>query len=136
MVREYGFPVVNVGEFEVDSDEVLIGRNDVEALNVSVVNGIVESGGVDQDIPRGDHSLSLLDSEPAGGVSLWIGVDQEDFHFADRKRGGEIDGRGSFTHATFLVGNCYGFAQRVCSGVLTQDPVLHSELGLPWVTLT
>jgi hypothetical protein len=55
-----------------------------------------------------------LDSEAAGGVPLGIGIDEENFDFADSEGGREIDGSGCFTHATFLVGDSYGLTQWIC----------------------
>ena len=44
-------------------------------------------------------------AESRGGVSLRIGVNQEDFEIIRREGGGQINGRGGFPYATFLISN-------------------------------
>lgn len=60
---------------------------------------------VQEDIIEGMHTFGLLNSEAAGRVALGIAVDYEDPDLAGCESGGEVDGSGGLTYATFLVGN-------------------------------
>jgi hypothetical protein len=47
----------------------------------------------------------LTETEGAGGVALGVKVGKQDADAQLGESGGEIDGRGGFSHAAFLVGN-------------------------------
>jgi len=112
VVSEDGFAVIHVDQFKVDSDEVFIGRDQVQTFNVSVADAVIDISISDENIPCRVHSGNFLDAETAGCIALRVAVDQQYFDFAHRERGGEVDGCRGFTDATFLVGYGYGFAQR------------------------
>lgn len=109
---EDGLAVLGVSELEVDADEVLVGGNDVEAVHFGAVDGVADFSGVGQDVVGGREAIGLSDSEAACGVSLGIGIDQEDLDFTRGQCCREIDGGRSFTDATFLIGYSDDFAQR------------------------
>jgi len=118
MVGEDRFSIIHVGQFEVHSDQILVGRDDIETLYIRVADRFANIAVAGKDVPGSAHTLDLLDAKPTCGVPLGIAVDQEDLHFAHRQRGREINGGGGFAYATFLVGNCYCFAQRDLLGRL------------------
>ena len=69
------------------------------------VGWITASSGcvADQDIIGREPAGAPLDAEPGRGVALRVEIDDQDV-FADRReRGAEIDSRGRFSHAAFLI---------------------------------
>src|SRR5262249_10573916 len=53
----------------------------------------------------------FLYTEASSGVSLRVGVDQENFEVVSREGGRQIDRRGGFAHTTLLVGDRNDLAQ-------------------------
>ena len=59
-----------------------------------------------QDIIGRTGSPAALDAETGRGIALWIEIDDQ-HEFANRgERRAEIDCRGGFADAAFLIGNC------------------------------
>lgn len=53
------------------------------------------------------------DTEATGGVSLRVGIDDQNAEVVGRERSGQVDSGGCFANAAFLVGNCENSAQAV-----------------------
>lgn len=113
MVAEDGFTVINANEFQIDADQVLVGGHKFEPFHFGFADGLMDVFAFHEDIVNGHDVLRFLDSETAGGVSLWVAVNQEDFDIARGKGCCEIYGGGGFPDPTFLVGNRDDSAQEV-----------------------
>ena len=55
------------------------------------------------------HILGFHETETLRSVPLRVHIDKEGFLFQCGKTGSQVDGRRGFTHATFLVADCYHF---------------------------
>ena len=55
-----------------------------------------------------------VDSVARSGVGLGVGVDYKHIFALHGQRSREVDCGGGFSHATFLVGDCYDFSHRKC----------------------
>ena len=106
VVAQNRLPIVDVDELQIDANQILVCRDEIQAFHLGLADGVSDLLAVHEDVVNRRHSVGLLDSETAGRVSLRIAVDQEDLDFARGERGGEIDGGGCLTHAAFLVGDC------------------------------
>lgn len=87
MVAQNGFAVVRIDQFEIDSDQVFVGRKEVEAFHLGFDYCVAYLLAVEEYVVKGMHPLGFLYSQAAGGISLRIAVDDEDFDFT-RGEGG------------------------------------------------
>ena len=110
---ENGFPVIRVDQFQVDADQVLVGRKEIQTLHFGLADGVGDLFAIQQDIVESVHALGFLDTEAAGGVSLRVAVDYENLHFARRQGCGEVNGGGGLPHPTFLICDRYDSGQRI-----------------------
>ena len=66
-------------EFEVDSDQVFIGRDKIQPFHLGVLDDFGDFLVVHQQIPGGESVRRLGNSETGSSVTLGIGVDEEYF---------------------------------------------------------
>ena len=98
-------------DFQVSSDEVFVGWQEVEAFHFCLDDGVFGRCSADEDVVSGGFVEGLFDSKAGGGVALGVCVYQE---YADVIRGEgccEVDRGGGFTDSAFLVGDCDYTAQ-------------------------
>ena len=105
------FAAVEVDEFQVGADQVLVGGDDVEAFEAGRADGVLEVGVAEQDVVEAGLVRVFGDAEAAGGVALGVGIDHQDAYVIGRERSGEIDGGRGFPDAAFLVGDSEDSAQ-------------------------
>ena len=110
---EDGFAIVGGNQVEIGTNEVLVGWQEIQPFSFGVTNGFVYPNAIYENLVDGGKTLRFLDSQTAGGVSLGIGIDQQDFDLARGKRGCEVDGGRGFPYAALLVGNSNDSAQVV-----------------------
>jgi hypothetical protein len=72
------FAVGEIYKLNVGSDEVLVGRDDVEAFEVGGDYGVLRGNSTEEDIVHTRTAGVFGDPEAGGGVSLGVGVDYED----------------------------------------------------------
>ena len=54
----------------------------------------------------------LGDAHTAGGIALGIGIDQQSAPLRHGERGGDVHGGGRFSHAAFLICDCYDMGHK------------------------
>jgi len=70
-----------IDQFEVGADEILVGRDDVETSELGADDGILGERIAEEDVVEARAARILRHTQSGGGVSLWIGVDEQDFDF-------------------------------------------------------
>ncbi len=101
---EAEFPVVGSDQFQVGADQVLVGGNEMEAVEVSVDDGIADGCIAEDDVVEAGAFRILGDAQAGSGIALGVRVDDEDLKVIGGKGGGQVDGGGRFSHSAFLVG--------------------------------
>ena len=99
---------VAVGARDVDfrAGEVQFGRHDFEPIDRRRFDELFQLAVAEEGLVNA-LALFFLDAEAAGRVGLRIKVDEQDFLSAFGEAGGEIDRRGRFPDAAFLVRERY-----------------------------
>src|ERR1035441_3805258 len=100
-----------VGEFQVRRDQVFVGGEDVQAFEAGGAYGVPGLGVAEQDVVEAGFVGVFGDTEPAGGVALWVGVPHQDRYIVGCQGSGEVDGGRGFPDAALLVGNSEDSAQ-------------------------
>jgi hypothetical protein len=96
--------LVEAGDFDFGSAEVHFTGDDVEVFDGGFLDeggqfGFTEQGAI------GAGAGLFFEAEPTGGIGLGVAINQEDALADGGQTGGEVDGGGCFTDATFLVGD-------------------------------
>ena len=73
---------------------------------------VVELRVADQDVVRRRGEAITRQPTAAGGVTLRVGIDEEDALFGNCERRCEIDGSGRLADPAFLIGNSENAAHR------------------------
>jgi hypothetical protein len=102
-VAESEFSAVAVDEFEIGSDEILVGRYEGEIVEFSGLEDSFGSGFLHEQVVSAEAIGILGESETAAGVGLRIAVDEKSFDAEGGGTGGEVDGGGGLTDTAFLV---------------------------------
>jgi hypothetical protein len=91
-------------ELDLCPREVRSRGDDVEVLELDRLNDrIGERGVADQDVVDGDVEFFLGESGAAGGIPLWVAVNQQCPLLGDGKARGEVDGGSGLADAALLV---------------------------------
>ena len=88
-------------ELDLDTDQVAVGRNDVEAGKAGRSNAVRQGRLTAQHLV--EQRRRRLDREPSRGVALWVAVDQQHALLERTEGGAEVDGGGGLSHAPLLV---------------------------------
>src|SRR5204862_7645303 len=99
------FPVFGVNQFKIDSDQILVRRQQEQVLKISFLQSRGRVTFANQNFVGAVAVRIFGETKAAGGVRLRIAIDQQRVQFSGRKRGCEVDGGRSFPDATLLVGN-------------------------------
>ena len=85
-----------------------VGADDVSA-ELGVPDGLPGARLADEHLIRSQLDAPLGDAVAGGGVALRVQIHDEHLFAQRRNTGRQIDGRGRFAHAAFLVCNCNYF---------------------------
>lgn len=97
------FAMIDVDQIQVGRDQVLIGRQERESVVGRGNDSFGDAGLGEKDIVEGVAAGDFLDSDAGGGVSLGVGINQEDAEFRGGQGCREIDCRGGLTDSAFLI---------------------------------
>jgi hypothetical protein len=96
--------VIQPRQFQVRSAQVHFTGNDGEMFERGALDFVQQAPFAQQDAIRAGP-FDFFQAQPAGGVGLWIQIEEEHAFAQSREAGGKIDGGGRFPHAAFLVGD-------------------------------
>ena len=93
-----------IDQLHFSGSEIRSCRKHVEPLELDVtLKGVANRRTPDQDLVKGNLAGVKLKSDTAGGIPLWVAVDEESALFCRRQTGGEIHGSRCFPNAALLV---------------------------------
>jgi hypothetical protein len=95
----------DIDEFEVGSDEVLVGTEEGQAVEGRRKDCCGDVGVADEDMVGAGPSVVFGDPESSGGISLGVRVDDQNREIGSGEGSAEVDGGGCFADAAFLIGN-------------------------------
>jgi hypothetical protein len=110
-VAEAVLAAVEVDEFQVGSDQVLVGGDDVETFEIGGSDGVLGVGIAEEDVVEAGFVWIFGDAKAAGGITLGVGIDHQNPDVIGCQRSGEIDGGCGFPDTALLVGNSEDSAQ-------------------------
>ena len=90
-------------KLEVGADQIFASGDERQVLEGSRNEGIGESGLAKKHVVDVLAISGAFEAEAAGGVGLWVYIDEEGGQTVKGKGGGEVNGGGGFADATFLV---------------------------------
>ena len=105
--------ILEVQQFDFGSDQVDVGRHDVESFNVCRVDDVLDVNLPEQCVVERVLELADVHTHAARCVGLRVSVDEEHFLFECGERGSEVHACGCFAHTALLVNYCDCFAH-VC----------------------
>ena len=121
-LAEHGFPFGGIEQFDLRADEVDMGRDQVQALELRLDQGVPDVDLADHHLIEGPLLVVVRRKiQPGSRVRLRVRIDDEDLFFKDGQRGREVDGRRGLAHAAFLVCDCYDFAHTSVAWVRTDS---------------
>jgi hypothetical protein len=95
-----------MNKFDFRPDEVPRRSHDIQAGKVHIPNNALFDRFVpDQDIINGVKTLSVLYTEAARGISLWIDVHHQGPLLSNSQRGTKVYGSRGLPHTTLLIRN-------------------------------
>ena len=103
--------MVDRDDFEVRTNEVLVGRKEVETFHFRRDDGICRRSPTDKNVVSRGFLKGFLDSKTCRSVSLRVRVYQEHPDVVGSKRCCEVNGSGGFPYPTLLVRDCDYTAQ-------------------------
>ncbi len=98
-------PGVEGDELDVGAEEIFVGRDDGEEVELGGLESVGSSEVAHQDLVGVGTVRVAEEAEAAGSVGLWVAVDQEGWGLVRGERGGEVDGGGRLADAALLVGD-------------------------------
>jgi len=104
-------PGMCIHQFDIGGYEILVRRDDAQALEIGWLHRILNWGMAHKDVIGRGLAGGFGDPEAGGGVTLRIGVDEKDLEVVGGERSSEIDGRCGLADATFLVSDRDYFSQ-------------------------
>jgi len=101
---EPGQVVAGAGQFYFHAGQVHGGGNDVQPFSAGRQDALFRSKLAEQGRVQAGHVFSV-NAHAAGGIGLRIQVNDQDFLLQLGQGGGQVDGRGGFSHSPLLVGD-------------------------------
>src|SRR5947209_13475238 len=114
-------PVLCRYKLDVGPDQVLVGGNQAQLLQLSWLYCLLCGRVVQQQMVGADPVGVTNKSQSAGGVGLWIAIDEQGPDLGGRKGGSQINGRCSFAHATFLISHRDNASHKSCRSQLLRN---------------
>ena len=74
--------------------------------------GLIDGRASHKDIVAVHGKVLARDAAAAGGIALWIGVDEQRALLSHGERGGQVYGRGGLADSTFLIGDSEDASQK------------------------
>jgi hypothetical protein len=105
------FAVIESNELKVSADEVLIGGDEAETLEISGDDGFFGWNVAEEDVIEAGMGRVFGDAEASGGVALGVGVDDQDAEVVGREGSGQIDGGSGLSNSAFLISDGENSAQ-------------------------
>jgi hypothetical protein len=106
-------PIFHANEFDCRTDKISVRGYQVETVDLSVYRYAIDRLAEDQRLIQCPAGRILGKAKSAGGVSLWIGVDDQRAAFVRGERRAEVYSCSGFSNATFLVGDGNDSSQRI-----------------------
>src|SRR5262245_24633453 len=96
--------ILGTREFDFNAAEVHFARDNLEPL-IRRINDFIKQRAFAEQWPVSAGAFGFFQPYATGGVGLRVEVKKQDPTARRRDTGSEIDGRGSFPHAAFLIGD-------------------------------
>ncbi|GEM_PF-3099637 len=87
----------------VCGNKVGVCRGNREEIDRRALKNILERFLLDKNIEHGKRNVSFVDAKGAGGIALWVQVNENDRTFTGSQTGSEIDGGCCLSDAAFLI---------------------------------
>jgi len=94
---------VDAYELDVGPDHVAGAGNQGEMADLGEQDHVAGSDVAEQEVIDRGAVVVAAEAEAAGGVGLWVDIDQQRGKAFEGQRGGQVDGGGGLADAAFLV---------------------------------